>query len=397
MFPTLRWIFRWCCLLLVLCAAGIAAARAAGETICCRGVAFTALRGFIYDVYALDVSIGRAFDLTRYPEVPNRQGDYLAGWSPDGKRLAFTSERGAKTGLYVMDANGEQVRRLPDDCLSQVSWSPDSRYLLCLPPSVGEQNFPDAYLIPIDGSPVRQLNQLPGRGTRFAAASPDGKQILYDESDVSGSLLMLLNVDSGERQVIAEISSLSALTWLPENRISFTGMCGQSISVVVKSLDTGETICFKIMPDARPRYAWSPDGTLLAYTAVCEQHGKLAVLSLKTGESRCLDEGSGITSNLSWSPDGQMLAWGTHTTGSTQVWLYDVQSGERRAVFSRSYYEGLVGVRWSPDGSRVSFAVLERNGGTDGTFVLEMQSGTVTRMLAGTYLEASPFAWQPGT
>src|SRR5690349_13064829 len=129
MLPTLRWILRWCCLLLLLCTAGIMMARAAGQRVCCRVVTFTALNGFIYDVYALDLGIGKAFDLTDYPEFPNRQGDYLAGWSPDGTMLAFTSERGAKTGLYVMDGYGGNVRRLPDDCLAQVSWSPDSTYL----------------------------------------------------------------------------------------------------------------------------------------------------------------------------------------------------------------------------------------------------------------------------
>src|SRR5262245_54463346 len=185
MYPTLRWILRWCCLLMLLCAAGIVMARAAGESICCRVVAFTALNGFIYDIYALDTYTGRAYDMTTYPEAPNRQGDYLAGWSPDGRTLAFTSERGAKTGLYIMSADGRNVRRLPDDCLSQVSWSPDSTFLLCLPPPVGANDFRDAYLIPVDGRPVQQLNQLPGRGTRYAAASPDGTRILYDESDES--------------------------------------------------------------------------------------------------------------------------------------------------------------------------------------------------------------------
>jgi dipeptidyl aminopeptidase/acylaminoacyl peptidase len=55
-------------------------------------------------------------------------------WSPDGRRLAFTSNRGAKgtpPQLYVMPADGGEARRLTDakEAVESVAWSPDSAQL----------------------------------------------------------------------------------------------------------------------------------------------------------------------------------------------------------------------------------------------------------------------------
>ena len=47
--------------------------------------------------------------------------------SPDGRRIAFTSERGVTHDLYVMDSDGNNVVRLTHDNFfeSRASWSPD--------------------------------------------------------------------------------------------------------------------------------------------------------------------------------------------------------------------------------------------------------------------------------
>jgi hypothetical protein len=78
-----------------------------------------------------------------------------AGWSPDGRRIAFESDRANLPGrneIHVMDANGSNVRRvttLPADAMFDLAprFSPDGRRLVftryITDPGVDEAHHPD--------------------------------------------------------------------------------------------------------------------------------------------------------------------------------------------------------------------------------------------------------------
>ena len=53
-------------------------------------------------------------------------------WSPDGRRLAFVSDREGNSGIYVMDVDGQNQTRLTDSdgWIRSLSWSPDGRRLV---------------------------------------------------------------------------------------------------------------------------------------------------------------------------------------------------------------------------------------------------------------------------
>ena len=62
-------------------------------------------------------------------------GDRGAAWSPDGKRVAFYSDRAGSSALYLVNYNGTGLRKLTDDKTaadSQPSWSPDGTTLVFL-------------------------------------------------------------------------------------------------------------------------------------------------------------------------------------------------------------------------------------------------------------------------
>jgi Tol biopolymer transport system component len=58
--------------------------------------------------------------------TPTPGADYLPAWSPDGKRIAFVCKRGGHSDIYVMDADGGNLRRLTDDRADElgVDWRP---------------------------------------------------------------------------------------------------------------------------------------------------------------------------------------------------------------------------------------------------------------------------------
>ena len=60
-----------------------------------------------WDIYSMDVDGNNLVQLSDHPG-----SDWLLACSPDGRRIAFTSERGVTHDLYVMDSDGNNVLRL---------------------------------------------------------------------------------------------------------------------------------------------------------------------------------------------------------------------------------------------------------------------------------------------
>ena len=96
-----------------------------------------------YDIFVADVATGETTQLT------NASGsDGWPSWSPDGTTIAFTSQRddcmrapadqdcwhgdepGEHHDIWIMDADGENQRRVTPEAGQFVTWSPDGRYLL---------------------------------------------------------------------------------------------------------------------------------------------------------------------------------------------------------------------------------------------------------------------------
>lgn len=65
--------------------------------------------------------------------ITHTRGNSLSPtWSPDGKRIAFVSDRTGSPQLYIMDSNGKNISRLTftGGYNSAPSWSPDGRWIV---------------------------------------------------------------------------------------------------------------------------------------------------------------------------------------------------------------------------------------------------------------------------
>jgi Tol biopolymer transport system component len=137
----------------------------------------------VADIWTIDVARNVATRMTLDPG-----DDENPVWSPDGSRLAFTSDRkGAAGDIYVMKADqpgGEELLLASENAKVTNSWSPDGRFLLFEVST--PQNRPDLWLLPLDGDrkPTPFLaTPFDERGSRF---SPDGHWVSFT-SDVSGA------------------------------------------------------------------------------------------------------------------------------------------------------------------------------------------------------------------
>jgi TolB protein len=164
------------------------------------------------DVAAADVSMTRAagtFEVG-YPTL---------AWSPDGKWLAFGAGR-FSTGieLYIMEANTGLVRRITDNAYRDDSpaWSPDSRRLVF---TSAEDGYNRLYIIDIESGERHLLTNA--TFGYMPAWSPDGAQIVFGSNHATRYTdLYMINADGTGLRPLTPYLNASNLDeiepgWLP--------------------------------------------------------------------------------------------------------------------------------------------------------------------------------------
>jgi Tol biopolymer transport system component len=117
-------------------------------------------------------------------------------WSPDGKRIAFSSLRNNKWGLYLKPADGtgtEQLLLESEDTKVPMSWSPDGKLLVY-------QQRNDIWVVsvePAEGSrkPVSLVQT--GANERLAQVSPDGKWMAYESNETGRAEIYIKSFPEG--------------------------------------------------------------------------------------------------------------------------------------------------------------------------------------------------------
>jgi hypothetical protein len=94
-------------------------------------------------------------------QPPRWPSDTDPAWSPDGKRIAFASNRDGNWEIYVVNANGGPITRLTDhpETDSSPLWCPDGRHIVF---QSRRDGFSGLYVMNADGTGVRLLIKLGG-------------------------------------------------------------------------------------------------------------------------------------------------------------------------------------------------------------------------------------------
>jgi Tol biopolymer transport system component len=104
-----------------------------------HGILFSSKRDGDFDIYVMDADGGNVRQLTKNEaEGANEADDGSPSWSPDGERIAFLSTRDHEGDgfdseeLYVMDGDGSGQSRLTKNATGEgePSWSPDGKWVL---------------------------------------------------------------------------------------------------------------------------------------------------------------------------------------------------------------------------------------------------------------------------
>lgn len=228
------------------------------------------------DVYVIDAS-GRVRNLTR-----DAATDYDVSWSPDGKRIAFSSDREGSPDVFVANADGSGVRRLTDlpTIEHTPSWSPDGTKITFGLATADESTFA-IYVLDVDGGEAKKLTEKKSCYVGDPDWSPDGAHIALDVDCAGGGQIdiYVINADgTGVRQLTDASGDDGTAAWSPDgNRIAFHSDRGQAI-YTMKPDGSDERKVSPNLPFEDARLDWAPEGNRLVY--VSESGGDIYVLTL---------------------------------------------------------------------------------------------------------------------
>ncbi len=149
--------------------------------------------GAIYSVRSDDGSVSNLSGI-RPNDYP--AGDVSFNWSLDGKQIVFMSGRDRKYQIYVMNADGSDVRRLTDSesCDIVPKWTLDGKQIIFGSNRGGQY---DIYSMNADGSNVFQLTNDSAYES-FWTMSPDGNEVAFatDGDGIFGAeTIRIMNLD----------------------------------------------------------------------------------------------------------------------------------------------------------------------------------------------------------
>ncbi|MFH1087501.1 MAG: hypothetical protein V1737_02810 [Chloroflexota bacterium] len=300
------------------------------------------------DIYVMRPDGSGRRNLTNNPAV-----DDGPSWSPDGKKIAFYSNRDVRVEIYVMDADGRNQARLTHSGENALPrWSPDGR-------RIAFWHEGTLWLMDSDGSNQRSLGHKPQAGFQW---SPDGRRIAFNSESLG---MVVLDVETG----VAATSGTKPAYWWP---------------------------------------AWSPDGKKIAATSDRDGACELYVLDAELGNPvritrfRELTSGSKYAGIVGcrqgwgaapfWSPDGKrigFLARATDTTG-WDIHSIDADGGN---LTNNPAGAGITSAVWSPDGRYLACTGVVYPD-YSGIFVMRADGSGVTRVTPGGSVDLSP-VWQP--
>lgn len=371
-----------------------------------------------WDVMVRRLGSDESVNLTR----ESSDDDTQPVFSPDGREIAFRSDRGGG-GVYVMDVEGKHPRRLAEAGFNP-AWSPDGRYIYyaeegIIRPEDRVSRLSHLWSVDVKTGAKRMIGKDDGVQPQ---SSPSGRYLAYWAIDLDGHRdIYTIPVEGGQP---LKITSDTYLNWNPvwspdgkylyfcSNRSGNTSIWrvpmkessgeargsaepirtpatynahlsfsrdGKRLAFV-QQLTTGRlrTVRFEPAREAAvsepkeilqttkgaSRPALSPDGNWLAFNST-EHREDLFLIRADGSGFRQLTSDKARNRGPRWSPDGKRIAFFSTRSGDWEIWIIDADGSDMRQV-TKLAGQNVAWPVWSPDGKQLAYTIFGVN-----TFVID--------------------------
>jgi len=316
-----------------------------------KGVAYIVTgTDFSNDAYPSQVWIANTATGERFKLTSGAKSSSMPRWSPDGKWLAFLSDRnGDKNQIFVIRPFGGEAQALTkhETAITEYDWSADSKSIAFL-----------------STEPVPQSRKdRDDRYSKYEVIRHDYNFVHIWTLDVADAMK---NPVSGRQRTSGDAFSVNSFSWSPDSaRIAFAGTINPDLAqagtsdIYVLSVDDNAVRKVVSMPGPDTNPQWSPDGRSLVFNSVLGDtifgvDRRLAIVAadgkgIPRSITRDFDEDPTL---VAWKPEGIYFAAAQKT--ASHLFFVDPKESKVTRISAPDNFMGNA-FSFTADGQAIAF------------------------------------------
>ena len=234
-----------------------------------RLIAFNSDRTGEMNIWLYSITDRSSRQLTRGPG-----GDFQANWSPDGKRIAFFSSRRGTADIWTVEVATGELHPIRTTASIDVNpfFSPDGQFIAYNSDKGGR---PELWVMRSDGTDARQITDIGIMG-HFMRWNQRGDGIIFRSPGQGNAQTVEVPIAGGAPRVLCEVAGGSHMSFSPDFSRVMDVIGHKTLWVSPVTSGKPEKVFEFDDPDVRIDYpVWSPDGRWILFDRFRPQGGDI--------------------------------------------------------------------------------------------------------------------------